>query len=189
MKCLAIAALLIAVATPAWAQTLDGASLTWLAGSRVHTNANGSKVYEAFVGPLNGVMTGTALSANGLDQPSTEYHKLGPNADGKWGLSVANSRSNLVWNFTPLKSLEKDKVVFQSADGNLTITYFAKAGGGVGAKVERIANGKTTATDYDFKPVSATAAAKPAASNNLLESLMKKTDDAPPPGKMRAKGG
>jgi hypothetical protein len=188
MKCLAIAAMVIAVATPAWAQTLDGSSLTWLAGSRVHTNADGSKVYEAFVGPLNGVMTGTALSANGLDQPSTEYHKLGPNADGKWGLSVANTRSNMAWNFTPLKSLEKDRVVFQSADGNLTITYFAKAGGGVGAKVERVANGKTTTTDYDFKPVSVTAAPH-AASSSLLDSIMKKTDDAPPPGKVRAKGG
>ena len=165
------------------AQALDGNSLTWLAGSRVHTNADGSKIYEAFVGPLNGVMTGTALSALPNNAASTEYHKIGPNADGKWGLSVANTRSNLAWNFTPLKSLEKDRVVFQSADGNLTITYFAKAHDGVGAKVERIANGKTTTTDYDFKPVSA------AAPNAVLDSIMKKTDSAPPPGKVRQKGG
>jgi hypothetical protein len=189
MKYLAIAALVIAIATPACAQTLDGNSLTWLAGSRVHTNANGSKVYEAFVGPINGVMTGTALSGNGLDQPNTEYHKLGPNADGKWGLAVANNRSNMAWNFTPLKSLEKDRVIFQSADGNLTITYFAKSSGGVGAKVDRVANGKTTTTDYDFKPVSASAKAPSAASNNLIDSIMRKTDDAPPPGKVRQKGG
>jgi hypothetical protein len=184
MKFLAAAALMLALATPAFSQALDGSSLTWLAGSRVHTNANGSKVYEAFVGPLNGVMSGTALSAAGLDAPYTEYHRLGPNAEGKWGLSVANSRNNMAtWNFTPLKAIEKDKVIFQSADGAVTITYFAKPGNGVGAKVERTANGKTTTTSYDFKPVTAQAS-----SNDHLSPLFRKSEDAPPPGKMKPKG-
>ena len=41
----------------------EAASLTWMQGVRVHTNADGSKVREAFLGPVNGVVTGTALSA------------------------------------------------------------------------------------------------------------------------------
>jgi hypothetical protein len=155
MKALILAAALAAVAMPAAAQSLDGASLTWLVGSRVHTNANGSKIYEAFIGPINGVVTGTALSAIGTDQAYTEYHKLGPGPDGKWGLSVANTRSNMLWNFTPLKAIEKDKVTFETADGALTIIYYAKPAGGVGSTVERKANGATTKTEYDFKPLPA----------------------------------
>ena len=66
----------------------------------------------------------------------------------------------------------------------------------MGAEVDRVANGKTTVTRYDFKPVSAStvAAAKPAsvsalgAPSDLLTSLMKKTPDAPPPGPVRQKG-
>jgi hypothetical protein len=158
MKALIVAMALAAAALPAVAsaQALDGNSLTWLAGSRVHTNANGSMVFEAFVGPINGVMTGTALSALPNNGAYTEYHKLGPNADGKWGLSVANTRSNMVWNFTPLKAIEKDRVIFQTAGGGLTITYFAKPGGSVGSTVERkAADGKVIKTDYDFKPLPA----------------------------------
>jgi hypothetical protein len=184
MKILGLAALAITIATPAFAQTLDGGSLTWLAGSRVHTNANGSKVYEAFIGPINGVMTGTALSAIGKDQAYTEYHKLGPNAEGKWGLSVANTRSNMVWNFTPLKVIDKDKVVFQTTDGNLTITYFSKPGGSVGSTVERKgADGQTTKTDYDFKPV-----AGPAMGIGDPLGLLRKTDSAPAPTPPKHKG-
>jgi hypothetical protein len=189
MKVLAVAALTLALATPAFAQALDGNSLTWLAGSRVHTNSDGSKVYEAFTSPINGVVTGTALSAAGLDQPNTEYQKLGPNAEGRWGLAMADSRSNMAWTFTPLKAIEKDRVVFQAPDGSLTVTYFAKSGGGVGSKIERVAGGRTVVTEYDFKPASAVAESKAAAkSNNLLSPFLNRSDDAPAPGKMKAKG-
>ena len=90
-----LAAVMAAFAAPAFAQApaLDGNSLTWLAGSRVHTNADGSKVYEAFIGPINGVMTGTALSATGLDQPDTEYHKLGPG--GGWQVGPVGGQQPL----------------------------------------------------------------------------------------------
>jgi hypothetical protein len=155
-----IALAAFAVATlggTAMAQTpaRDGNSLTWLVGSRVHTNANGSKVYEAFIGPINGMVTGTALSAIGTDKASTEYHKIGPNADGVYGLDVANTRSQMKWNFTPLKAIDKDRITFQSADGALTIAYFAEPGGGVGARVDRVSDGKTTTSEYHFKPLPA----------------------------------
>jgi hypothetical protein len=135
------------------AQTgLDGNSLTWLIGNRVATSAAGAKTFEAFTGPQNGVVTGTALAANGA---FTEYHKIGPQMNGPagapYGLSVANTRGNMVWNFTPLKVIEKDKIVFESADGVRRITYFAEPGNGVGAWVENTANGTTTKTEYHFK--------------------------------------
>ena len=153
MRALIFAAALTVCALPAVAQTLDGSTLTWLAGSRVAT-MNGAQVFEAFVGPQNGTLTGTALAANGT---YTEYHKLGPGPDGKtWGLSVANPRSKMAWNFTPLKVIEKDKVVFQSADGALTITYFKKDAGAVGSLVEtKTTEGKVTKTEYDFRPLPA----------------------------------
>lgn len=128
-------------------------SLTWLAGHRAHTNANGSVIYEAFLGPINGVLTGTALSSSTTAPAYTEYHRFGPNEEGRYGLAVASTRSNMVWNFTPLKSIEAGRITFQSDNGALTITYFSTPGNGVGAYVERIANGQTTRTDYDFKVV------------------------------------
>jgi len=95
----ALALLLNAAAT---AQTaLDGNSLTWLIGNRVAMTAAGAKTYEAFTGPQNGVVTGTALAVNGT---YTEYHKIGPQmggpANAPYGLSVANPRSNMAWGFT-----------------------------------------------------------------------------------------
>ncbi|HVY88794.1 MAG TPA: hypothetical protein VG942_07995 [Hyphomonadaceae bacterium] len=136
------------------AAKLDGNSLTWLVGYRVHTNANGTKVFEAFTGPINGVVTGTALSPIGQDKAYTEYHKIGPNAEGVYGLDVANTRSNMQWNFTPLKAIEADRITFQTADGKLTIMYYAEPNGGVGSKVDRIgADGKTTTSEWHFKVV------------------------------------
>ena len=150
---IAAAGLAIALNAAAAAQTaLDGNSLTWMAGNRVAASATGAKTYEAFTGPLNGVVTGTALAVNGT---FTEYHKIGPQMNGPanapYGLSVANTRGGMVWNFTPLKAIEKDKIVFESADGVRRITYFAEPGNGVGAWVENTANGTTTKTEYHFK--------------------------------------
>jgi len=148
------AAALSLAAAPAFSQALDGNSLTWLAGSRVATNATGAKTYEAFIGPQNGTVTGTALAVNGT---YTEYHKLGPGPDGKtWGLSVMNPRSNMQWGFTPLKEFQKDRVVFQSTDGARTISYISRPGNAVLAVVEaRAADGKVTRTEYDFQPLPA----------------------------------
>ena len=83
------------------------ASLTWMQGVRVHTNEDGSKVLEAFIGPTNGVVAGTALSAIGTDRAYTEYHRIGPNPEGVYGLDVANTRSGMKWNFTPLKAIRR----------------------------------------------------------------------------------
>lgn len=139
-----------ALAQPA----LDGNSLTWLIGNRVATSATGVKTYEAFTGPMNGVVTGTALAVNGT---YTEYHKIGPQMGGPagapYGLSVANPRSQMMWNFTPLKAIEKDKIIFEKADGSLRITYYAEPGNGVGSLVETTTNGTTTKTEYHFKPL------------------------------------
>lgn len=137
--------------------TPDTSSLTWMEGARVHTNANGSKVYEAFIGPLNGVVTGTALAGAGAANAYTEYHRIGPNADGVYGLAVTNStRKNEVWNFTPLKAIEPGRITFQSADGKLTIAYYSEAGGGIGSRVDRVgADGKPTTQEWHFKALPA----------------------------------
>jgi hypothetical protein len=135
-------------AQPTAAQT---ASLSWMAGHRVHTNPNGSKVWEAFLGPANGVITGTALVAIGTDRAYTEYHKIGPNSSGVYGLAVANTRSGMTWNFTPLKSIEPGRITFQAEDGSLTIVYYSEPGGGVGSRVDRVANGQTTTQEWHFK--------------------------------------
>lgn len=136
--------------TPTKAQT---DSLTWMLGTRLHTNADGSKVYEAFIGPVNGVVTGTAVSAIGADKAYTEYHRIGPNAEGVYGLDVANTRSGMKWNFTPLKSIEPGKITFQTADGGLTISYAKAAGDGIDAMVIRNADGKATTQEWHFKAV------------------------------------
>lgn len=128
----------------------EASTLGWMQGSRLHTNADGKgHVYEAFVGPLNGVVTGTALAGNGS---YTEYHKIGPNAEGVYGLDVANTRSQMKWNFTPLKAIEPGRITFQSADGKLTIAYYQEGKDGVGSRVDRVgADGKTTTTEWHFK--------------------------------------
>jgi hypothetical protein len=153
----------IALSSGAMAQTsipnvpAEAASLAWMEGARVHTNANGSKVYEAFVGPLSGVVTGTALAGAGSTSAYTEYHRIGPNAEGVYGLAVTNStRKNEVWNFTPLKAIEPGRIIFQSADGKLTIMYYSEPGGGIGSKVDRVgAEGKPTTQEWHFKALPA----------------------------------
>lgn len=138
-------------ATPAAANIPKEAdTLGWMQGARLHTNAEGKgQVYEAFVGPLNGVITGTALTANGN---YVEYHKIGPNAEGVYGLDVANTRSQLKWNFTPLKSIEPGRITFQSTDGKLTIVYYKEGKDGVGSRVDRVgADGKTATQEWHFK--------------------------------------
>ncbi len=141
--------------SPAPAIPAEAASLTWMQGARVHTNANGSLVYEAFIGPVNGVVTGTALTNIGTDRAYTEYHKIGPNAEGVYGLDVANTRNGMKWSFTPLKAIEPGRITFQAADGALTIAYFSDNAGGVQSQVDRVADGKTTTQEWHFKPIPA----------------------------------
>lgn len=131
----------------------EAASLAWMQGVRIHTNADGSQVLESFLGPVNGVVTGTALSGIGTDKAFTEYHSIGPNADGVYGLDVANTRSGMKWNFTPMKAIEPGKITFQSTDGKLTVIYAADGAGGINAQVDRIgADHKTTTQTWAFKP-------------------------------------
>jgi hypothetical protein len=133
----------------------EAASLSWMQGARVHTNANGTLVYEAFIGPLNGVVTGTALTVIGTDRAYTEYHKIGPNADGVYGLDVANTRNGMKWSFTPLKAIEPGRITFQTEDGALMIAYYSDGAGGIGSQVDRVADGKTTTQEWHFKPLPA----------------------------------
>lgn len=153
LAALAAAALAGTVPSFAVAQApkLDGSSLTWMAGSRVHTTENGVKVYEAFLGPANGMVTGTATVAIGQDRAYQEFHRIGPNASGVFGLAVASTRSGFTWNFTPLKTIEPGKITFQSDDGSLTVAYFKEPEGGVGSRVERVSEGKTTTQEWHFK--------------------------------------
>ncbi|MEI7932751.1 MAG: hypothetical protein WCI21_06825, partial [Alphaproteobacteria bacterium] len=115
--------------------------------------ANGGKIYLAFIGPVNWVVVGTVLTTTTPGQTYIEYDKLGPNADGKYGLTVASTSTNMASIFTPLKSIEKGRIVFESADRTSRTSYFAKPGNGVGALIERKTNETTTITEYDFKPV------------------------------------
>lgn len=132
----------------------EAASLGWMQGVRVHTNADGSQVLETFIGPVNGVVTGTALSGIGTDRAYTEYHRIGLNADGAYGLEVANTRSGMKWSFTPLKLIEPGKITFQTTDGKLTISYASDGAGGIKAQVDRMgADGKTATQTWQFKPV------------------------------------
>lgn len=133
----------------------EAASLTWMEGARVHTNANGTPVYEAFIGPVNGVVTGTALTVIGTDRAYTEYHRIGPNAEGVYGLDVANTRNGMKWSFTPLKAIEPGRITFQTTDGSLTIAYFSDNAGGIQSQVDRVADGKTTTQEWHFKPLPA----------------------------------
>ena len=167
IRLLAFAALALALSPIALAQTPqtpagqtvqpaipdETTTLGWMQGVRVHVNADGSQVLEAFLGPVNGVVTGTALSAIGSDKAYTEYHRIGPNADGIYGLDVANTRGGMKWNFTPLKAIEPGKITFQTTDGKLTISYADDGAGGINAQVDRIgADGKTTTQTWAFKP-------------------------------------
>ena len=141
--------------TPAPTIPPEVASLTWMQGTRIHTNANGTLVYEAFIGPVNGVVTGTALTSIGADRAYTEYHKIGPNADGVYGLDVANTRNGMKWSFTPLKAIEPGRITFQTADGVLTIVYYSEPGGGIGSRVDTVREGKATTQEWHFKALPA----------------------------------
>lgn len=141
--------------TPAPKIPAEAASLTWMEGARVHTNADGAPVYEAFIGPVNGVVTGTALTNIGTDRAYTEYHKIGPNAEGVYGLDVANTRNGMKWSFTPLKTIEPGRITFQTSDGSLTIAYLSDNAGGIQSQVDRVADGKTTTQEWHFKPLPA----------------------------------
>ncbi|MDP3491646.1 MAG: hypothetical protein Q8R82_00915 [Hyphomonadaceae bacterium] len=155
---LAIAGALLLSAS-ALAQTpsipAETSSLTWMQGARVHTNPNGTLVYEAFIGPVNGVVTGTALTVLAAGGAYTEYHKIGPNAEGVYGLDIANTRNGMKWSFTPLKAIEPGRITFQTTDGALTIAYFSDDAGGVRSQVDRVADGKTTTQEWHFLPLPA----------------------------------
>jgi hypothetical protein len=141
--------------TPTPTIPAEAASLTWMEGARVHTNANGTRVYEAFIGPVNGVVTGTALTSIGTDRAYTEYHKIGPNAEGVYGLDVANTRNGMKWSFTPLQAIEPGRITFQTTDGALTIVYYSEAGGGIGSRVDTVRDGKATTQEWHFKAMRA----------------------------------
>jgi len=150
----ALAAMAQTPGVPAPASAEDVASLRWMQGVRVHTNRDGSKVLEAFLGPVNGVVTGTALSAIGTDGAFTEYHRIGPNPEGVYGLDVANTRGGMKWNFTPLQAIAPDKITFQSTDGKLTISYAGDGSGGIVAQVDRVgADSVKTSQTWQFKPL------------------------------------
>lgn len=140
----------MAQTTPTPEQT---ASLTWMQGARVHTNPNGTELREAFIGPINGVVTGMALGPIGTDKAFAEYHRIGPNAEGVYGLDVANTRNGLKWGFTPLKSIEPGKITFQSADGSVTISFASAPGDRINARFDRVADGKTTTLEWHYTPV------------------------------------
>ena len=131
----------------------EAASLGWMLGTRVHTGADGSQTFEAFLGPVNGVVTGTALTKMGADRAFTEYHRIGPNGDGVYGLDVANTRSGMKWSFTPLESIEPGKITFRSKERGLTISYADDGAGGIRAEVIRVSNAETTTQQWHFKPV------------------------------------
>jgi hypothetical protein len=135
--------------------TEQASKLTWMAGVRVHTNANGTPVYEAFVGPVNGVVTGTALAGLGADGAYTEYHRIGPRAsDGRYGLEVANTRNNMQWTFTPAANIDETEARFVSDDGKLSIRYWPDGEGGIRSEVIRVgADGKPTTQTWHFKPL------------------------------------
>ncbi|OYX51626.1 MAG: hypothetical protein B7Y90_01165 [Alphaproteobacteria bacterium 32-64-14] len=131
----------------------EAASLAWMQGTRVHTNADGSQTFEAFLGPVNGVVTGTALTTLGADKAYTEYHRIGPNADGVYGLDVANTRSGMKWSFTPMESIEPGRITFRSKEKGLTVSYASDGEGGIIAEVVRVNNFEMTQQRWHFKPV------------------------------------
>lgn len=147
----------LSLVTSAAAQTPKEAdTLGWMAGHRIHTGADGRQVHEAFLGPVNGVVTGTALAGIGTDRSYMEFHRIAPNSEGVYGLSIANTRSAMIWNFVPLKAIEPGRITFQSTDGSLTIAYFSEPGGAVGSKVDRkLPDGKTRTQEWSFKPTPA----------------------------------
>ncbi len=131
----------------------EATSLAWMQGTRVHTNADGSQTFEAFLGPVNGVVTGTALASLGDDRAYTEYHRIGPNAEGVYGLDVANTRSGMKWSFTPLDSIEPGKITFRSKDKGLSVSYASDGEGGIVAEVVRVNTIELTTQRWHFKPI------------------------------------
>lgn len=131
----------------------EAATLGWMQGVRIHTNPDGGLVREAFLGPVNGVVTGTALTVLGAEGAYTEYHKIGPNADGIYGLDGANTANGMKWSFTPLKAIEPGKITFQTANGALTISYAHGDGDVIDAQVIRVTNEETTTQNWHFVPV------------------------------------
>ena len=59
------------------------------------------------------------------------------------------------WNFTPLKAIEPGRITFQSEDGSITVVYYKEPGGGVGSRVDRVVESKTTTQEWHFKALPA----------------------------------
>ncbi len=127
------------------------AGLAWMQGWRAHTKASGSKIYEAFVGPVNGVLTGTALSALGPEKAYVEYHRIGPNTAGVYGLDIYNTQQDMAWRFFPLVEIEPGRITFRSEDGAVTIVYSMAENGGVDARADTVADGRTTTQEWRFR--------------------------------------
>lgn len=125
----------------------DAASMTWMAGTRIQTNAapGAVPVYEAFSPPINGAFAGSATFAGGQ-----EFHRFARDpADGVFKLSL-NSTSCPNWCSYPLKSIEPGKAVF--SNGTVEITFWDRGGGKVGLANLNTTTGRRMEWLYEMIP-------------------------------------
>jgi hypothetical protein len=132
----------------AWAEPPKGFnSLDWLAGTRYISRDDGSKSYETWTGPSGGRISGAV--ATGSNGGMVEFLWIGPNEQGVYGLSTANSNTGLTtWRFLPLKSIEPGKIIFAAADGSRSFSIESVKDGAIHNVSLRVVDGKTVKQEW-----------------------------------------
>ena len=126
---------------------VDLSGLEWLAGTRYIAREDGSKSYETWTGPSGNRVSGAVSAA--VNGGLVEFLWIGPNDDGVYGLSTANSGTGLTnWRFLPLQSISPGRIVFAAADGSRSFSIESVKDGAIHNVSLRTVDGKTVKQEW-----------------------------------------
>jgi len=145
-------ALLAVVAGPAFAlaQPHRIQSVAWMAGTWVHEDEK-QRVTEGWIGPGNGTMLGTNLTARANGRAAFEFMRMAETADGVSYFASPAGRPPVEF---PLKEAAATRVVFENPGHDLPrrIIYW-KEGEVLGARIEGSVKGEARSEEWRFRPV------------------------------------
>ena len=147
VRILVVLSLFLASA-PAAAQTRI-ASLAWMAGTWVHEDAR-QRVTEGWIGPGNGTMLGTNLTARADGRALFEFMRMAETPEGVSYYASPAGRPAVEFR---AKEVGESRVVFENLthDFPQRVIYW-KEGEVLAARIEGTMRGKERSEEWRFKP-------------------------------------
>jgi Domain of unknown function (DUF6265) len=144
----ALAALLM-VSSAALAEPHRTAALAWMIGNWVHDEGK-ERVMESWVGPGNGMMVGTNLTAWPNGRRAFEFMRIGETPQGLSYYASPGGRPPVEFRS---KELTETRVVFENLEHDFPqrVIYW-KDGEAMGARIEGTLKGVYRGEEWRFKP-------------------------------------